>query len=419
MVSDIPERDKVISPTSCRLCGASGPQIVLSLGKMPLANALLTADQLHSFEVQYPLELAFCFNCSLLQLTESVPPQKLFSNYLYFSAYSKTMLQESEKLAERLIDTRKLDSSSLVVEIGSNDGYQLQYFVERKVPVLGIDPAKNVVEVAEAKGIPTLCGYFGRDLALELIGKHRLADVIIARNVLAHVPDLNGFVEGIGLQLKKNGVAVIDVPYVKDLIDKSEFDTIYHEHLCYFSATSLSNLFRKHGLILADIEHIKLHGGSLRLFVAHTGKPAGSVQSMLQEEQQWGVNRADTYLNFAVQVSTVKESLNFLLTSLKREGSRIAAYGAAAKGTVLLNYCGIKSDTLDYVVDLNPYKQGRYVPGVRVPIYPPTRLLETMPDYTLILAWNIVDEIRAQQFEYLRRGGKFIIPLPKLEIIGE
>jgi len=393
-------------------------QVVLSLGKMPLANASLTADQLQETEPVYALELAFCSECTLVQITETVLPETLFDNYLYFSAYSETMLQESEQLAGRLIESRRLNSESFVVELGSNDGYQLQYFLTRHIPVLGIDPAKNVVEVAEAKGVPTLCGYFGRELALELCKRVHIADVIIAKNVLAHVADLNGFVEGIGILLKRDGIAVIEVPYIKDMIDNSEFDTVYHEHLCYFSATALNRLFEKHGMVLKDVEHIPLHGGSLRLYVAHSGKPMKSVQSLLREEREWGVERAETYLGFADRVTRVKDALTALLMSIKKDGHSIAAYGAAAKGTVLLNYCEIGPDILDFVVDVSPYKQGRYIPGVRLPIYPPARLLEAMPEFTLILAWNIAEEVLRQQSEYVRRGGKFIIPLPQPKIIG-
>jgi len=406
------------STSACRLCGTDKLEVVLSLGKMPLANASLTADQLHETEPVYVLELAFCSECTLVQITETVPPETLFGNYLYFSAYSQTMLQESEQLAGWLIESRRLNFESFVVELGSNDGYQLQYFLAKHIPVLGIDPAKNVVEVAEAKGVPTLCGYFGRKLALELRKKERLADVIIAKNVLAHVADLNGFVEGIGILLKKDGIAVIEVPYVKDMIDNSEFDTVYHEHLCYFSATALNRLFGKHEMVLKDVEHIPLHGGSLRLYVAHSGKPMESVQSLLREEREWGVERAETYLGFADRVARVKDALTALLTSIKKDGYSVAAYGAAAKGTVLLNYCEIGPDILDFVVDVSPYKQGRYIPGVRIPIYPPARLLEAMPEFTLILAWNIAEEVLRQQSEYIRRGGKFIIPLPQPKIIG-
>jgi SAM-dependent methyltransferase len=385
---------------------------------MPLANASLTAEQLHGTEPKYALDLAFCPQCTLVQITETIPPTTLFDNYLYFSAYSKTMLQESEQLANRLIESCGLNPTSLVVELGSNDGYQLQYFLARQIPVLGIDPAKNIAKVAEEKGVTTICDYFGPNLARQLAKKGQLADLMIAKNVLAHVADLDGFVEGIRILLKDEGVAVIEVPYLRDMIERSEFDTIYHEHLCYFSVTALSKLFAKHNLVLKDVERISLHGGSLRLYVAHNATPSESVPSLLQEEKEWGVDNAETYLGFAEHVASLKATLKTLLASIKKEGNKIAAYGAAAKGTVLLNYCGIGTDVLDFVVDLSPYKQGRFIPGVRIPIYSPARLLEAMPEYTLILAWNIADEVLKQQTEYRHRGGKFIIPLPQPKVIG-
>lgn len=402
-------------PSVCRVCAKAALDQVLSLGRMPLANALLTAEQFDQPEPTYPLDLVFCSNCALVEITETVPPEKLFREYRYFSSFSDSMLLHAQKMAHHLIKTRQLDSSSLVVELASNDGYLLQYFVAKGVPVFGIEPAVNVARVAEKKGVRTLCEFFGESLARKLRDNGRAADVIIANNVLAHVADLNGFVEGVRILLKKDGIGVIEVPYVRDMINRCEFDTIYHEHLCYFSLTSLDWLFRKHRLIVADVERIPVHGGSLRLFVTHESRTEQSdaVHRLAQEEAAWGIDRLNSYLDFGRKAEQIRISLRRLLEGFKQEGKCIAAYGAAAKGAVLLNYCGIGKETLDFVVDRSPHKQGCYMPGVHVPIHEPSRLLEELPDYTLLLAWNLTDEILEQQTEYRRRGGKFILPIPE------
>ena len=404
----------------CRSCGFEDLRLILSLGRMPLANALLSADQLAQAEPAYPLDLAFCPQCSLVQITETVPPEQLFREYLYFSSFSDTLLKHAADLSGRIIDSRGLDSHNLVVEIASNDGYLLQYYQQRGIPVLGIEPARNVARVAqEERGINTLCEFFDAALAQDLRSKGVKADIIHAHNVLAHVADLNGFVRGIGLLLDDRGTAVIEAPYLKDLIDHCEFDTIYHEHLCYFSLTALDRLFRRYGLVIYDVERVPIHGGSLRLWAgqAATIQPGERVEALLAEEAGWGVDREEFYQEFARGVEHLKFSLNHLLQNLKEDGRRLAAYGAAAKGSTLLNYCGIGQETLDFVVDRSTHKQGRHMPGVRLPIYPPQMLQESRPDYVLLLTWNFAEEILSQQAAYRQAGGQFIIPIPELKIV--
>ena len=404
----------------CRSCGFEDLRLILSLGRMPLANALLSADQLAQAEPAYPLDLAFCPQCSLVQITETVPPEQLFREYLYFSSFSDTLLKHAADLSGRIIDSRGLDGNNLVVEIASNDGYLLQYYQQRGIPVLGIEPARNVARVAqEERGINTLCEFFDAALAQDLQTRGVKADVIHAHNVLAHVADLNGFVRGIGLLLDDRGTAVIEAPYLKDLIDHCEFDTIYHEHLCYFSLTALDRLFRRYGLVIYDVERVPIHGGSLRLWAgqAATIQPGKRVEALLAEEAGWGVDREEFYQEFARGVEHLKLSLNHLLQNLKEDGRRLAAYGAAAKGSTLLNYCGIGQETLDFVVDRSTHKQGRHMPGVRLPIYPPQMLQESRPDYVLLLTWNFAEEILSQQAAYRQAGGQFIIPIPELKIV--
>jgi len=405
--------------TACRACGGGELLPVLSLGALPLSDGFLTEAELARPEPRFPLDVVFCPACTLVQILDTVPPEILFGrDYPYFSSVSATLLEHSRAhVLERLCELPP-GPDRLVVELASNDGYLLQFYREAGVRVLGIDPAPGPVAAAREKGIETICAFFGRDLARRLSAEGLAADLVHANNVLAHVADVHGFLDGIRILLKPGGRAVIEVPYVRDLVEKLAFDTIYHEHLCYFSVHAVDRLVRPHGLFLVRVERVPVHGGSLRLFFAGQDRPDSTVAALLAEERAIGLDRHAFYTGFAERVARLRADLRARLTELKSEGKTIAAYGAAAKGTILLNACGLGPELLEWVADKNPFKQGRWVPGVRLPIVPPERILEARPDYLLILPWNIEAEIVAQERAYREAGGRFLVPLPAPRLVA-
>lgn len=413
-----PSASRSETERACRSCGHTDLEQILDLGTTALADRMLHESQLDEHEPTFPLKVVFCPSCSLMQILETVDPTMLFDeDYPYFSSFSNYLLEHSKKNVLELIERRGLGPDSLVVELASNDGYLLKNYVDGGIPVLGIDPVPALCEAAEKIGVPSMAEFFGIDFAKKLAAEGKQADIIHANNVLAHVADTNGFVAGIAALLKPEGMAVIEFPYVRDLIDHCEFDTIYHEHLCYFSVTAVDNLLRRHGLFLNDVWRLPIHGGSLRLFIEKTDAPLESVTGLLAEEKELGIDRIDYYREFSRRVETLKGNLLTMLRDLKGQGKSIAAYGAAAKGSTMINYVGIGTEFLDFVADKNVHKQGRYMPGQRIPIVAAEKIAENQPDFVLLLPWNLENEILAQEQAFRDKGGKFIIPVPDPHIV--
>jgi len=407
---------------SCRFCASPLEVTFCDLGMSPLSNSFLKPEQLARHEPFYPLRTWVCGKCWLVQLEEFEPPEHIFSaEYAYFSSYSDSWLEHSRRYVEEMSRRFSLGVKSLVVEIASNDGYLLQYFVQRGVPVLGIEPAANCARVAEEKGVRTRVAFFGTRLADELAREGRRADLLLGNNVLAHVPNLNDFVQGLKRLLAPQGVVTMEFPHLLNLVEQNQFDTIYHEHFSYLSFLTVEKVFARHGLVLFDVAEIPTHGGSLRIFARHaedaTKPVASAVRALLAKEARAGLDRLETYTAFDDKVKRTKRRLLEFLVKAKNEGKRIAGYGAPAKGNTLLNYCGVRSDFLDFTVDRSPHKQGCFLPGTRVPIFHPDKLREARPDYVLILPWNLKDEI-VHQVGYIRDwGGRFVVPIPEVAVL--
>jgi hypothetical protein len=407
--------------SSCRFCHNRLEHTFVDLGMSPLCESFLLRDQLNQMEPFYPLKVYVCSNCFLVQLQEYVSPEDIFTEYAYFSSYSESWLQHAKNYTELMIERLKLDSKAQVIELASNDGYLLQYFVEKGIPVLGIEPAKNVAQVAIEKGIPTITEFFGVELARKTSQEGKKADLLLGNNVLAQVPDINDFVAGMKIVLKPQGVMTVEFPHLMRLIEGNQFDTIYHEHFSYFSFIAAERIFAGHGITLFDVEELKTHGGSIRVYGRHeedVSKPlTGRALDLKERELRAGYGRMETYSTFAKKVEETKRRLLQILVEVKNQGKKIVGYGAPGKGNTLLNYCGIRSDFLDYTVDRNPYKHGRFTPGTHIEIFPPDRIKQDRPDYLFILPWNLKEEI-IRQMAFIREwGGKFIVPIPEAVIL--
>jgi SAM-dependent methyltransferase len=405
---------------TCRFCGTPLSHVFVDLGMSPLSNAYLAESQLLDPEPFYPLKVFVCDHCHLVQLPEFEPPEKIFSDYAYFSSVSDSWLQHCERYAEAMRNRLSLGPASLVMEVASNDGYLLQYFRRAGIPVLGVEPAANVAETAVAAGIPTMVRFFGTQTADDLAAQGHQADLLIGNNVLAHVPDINDFVEGLRRALKPEGVLTLEFPHLARLMQERQFDTIYHEHFSYLSFTVVTRILAEHDLTVFDVEELPTHGGSLRVFAARTeaGRAVQSaVQTLLQREAGQGFADLQHYLGFDAEVAAVKRDLLSFLIEARRSGASVVGYGAAAKGNTLLNYCGIRTDLLDYVADRSPHKQGKFLPGTHLPVVAPERIRETRPAYVLILPWNLRAEIMDQLAHIREWGGRFVVPIPRVEVL--
>ena len=412
---------QAIPAPPCRFCAAPLVRTFVDLGMSPLCESYLAADQLNAMEPFYPLHVRTCDRCLLVQLEQYVAPEEIFTEYAYFSSYSDTWLAHAAAYAEKMVSRFGLGPGSKVVEVASNDGYLLRNFVRMGIPCLGSEPAVNVARVAVEQGVPTLTEFFGRESARSIGAEHGRADLVLGNNVLAQVPDLNDFVGGIKILLADRGVATLEFPHLMQLVQGNQLDTIYHEHFSYFSFYTVERIFAEHGIPLFDVEELPTHGGSLRIYARHDGdttKPeTDAVRSLRRKEQEGGFDRIEGYLSFAGQVEETKRALLSFLIGTKRAGKTIAGYGAPGKGNTLLNYCGVRTDFVDYTVDRNPYKQGKFLPGTHIPIRAPERIRETKPDFVLILPWNFRDEIIRQNAFIREWGGRFVVPIPTVTIV--
>ena len=409
------------SSSTCRFCGAALADTVVDLGMSPLCESYVPVERVNGVERFYPLHVLVCRVCWLVQLDQYVEADEIFSEYAYFSSYSDSWVEHSHRYADEMTQRFGLGPGSSVVELASNDGYLLQWFVKSGIPVLGIEPAANVAVAAEERGVPTLVRFFGVELARQLVAEGRQADLLIGNNVLAQVPDLNDFVAGMALILDPEGVITLEFPHVLRLIDENQFDTVYHEHFSYFSLHTVATILARHRLEVFDVEELPTHGGSLRVYARHQADladpVASSVKELLVTEESFGLTDIVRYRRFASQVEETKRGILELLIRLKRQGATIAGYGAPGKGNTLLNYCGIRSDFIDFTVDRNPYKQGKFLPGTHIPIYAPEEIEQQRPDYVFILPWNIQDEIVAQLAHIREWGGQFIVPIPSAKVL--
>jgi hypothetical protein len=410
--------DHAVATPRCRFCGAPLTRTFVDLGMSPLCESFVPPERANAMEPFFPLHARVCDACRLVQLEAYVAPDEIFTEYAYFSSYSTSWVEHARQYVVAITERLGLDDSSFAVELASNDGYLLRHFVGTGVRILGIEPAKNVALAAEEVGVPTLTEFFGVELAHTVAAQHGHADLIVGNNVLAQVPDLNDFVGGVAVLLAPGGTATFEFPHLLRLIDGLQYDTIYHEHFSYFSLETTISIMRAHGLDVYDVEELPTHGGSLRVYVAHRDRqtPSAAVVELLAREEAEGLRKPETYEQFSAAVNESKRALLDLLIQLRREGRSVAGYGAPGKGNTLLNYCGIRTDFMEYTVDRNPYKHGLQLPGTRIPIFPPERIAETRPDYIVVLPWNLIDEISAQLAYVAEWGGKLIVPIPRAEI---